>query len=107
MSHVLKIFWDSADTTHRDKNDEEIKKQIDANFMGHYVPLNPNKVGHLAIVCIKWDKCSLGMTLCMFLSIADFFFKIKIISGILSECQTDWIALWLDILSEPALSPNY
>ena len=40
MSHVLKIFLDSADTTHRDKNDEEIKKQIDANFMGHYVPLD-------------------------------------------------------------------
>ena len=56
MSHVLKIFWDSADTTYRDKNDEEIKKQIDANFMGHYVPLNQNKVGHLAIVCVKWHK---------------------------------------------------
>ena len=51
MAHdVLKILWDLNQGT----CDEHIKNQIQISWDN--APLNPNKMGHLKILCVKWSK---------------------------------------------------
>ena len=53
MSRILKLLGDNADIN-QGTNDEKIKKQVQISWDN--VPLNPNNVGHLEILCVKWCK---------------------------------------------------